>query len=177
MSEVDNTFNSGRKIHPTTLYLVDSKEKNTKLNSFKYGNNRVTFFDETNKNINNISTDEIVKNMLVPYVGLDTKSILNIYEIKTFDELVTWVDDTITSLEYDTVNRIVNIWIKNNLQTKSIDLKNYNDALNSLLFKILKKYKKSNKSEKELSKFIDNWLNKKDLNDFDFDLLGDFLNK
>lgn len=126
--------------------------------------------------------DNYKKYMYVPPIGIPSSFILQIYHVESIDELSTWVSNNYEIKNYYTVNRILNCWIKNNLDT----LKNYNNFLEKIYNKITPYYinetikKKIKNEELELQKetkyFIDYWIGKQNINEFNFDLLGEYLN-
>ena len=61
------------------------------------------------------------------------------------------------------------MWIKDNFS----DLINYNDLIYSLFKKINDKYYKLEHNPDNLKKYIDKWLNTKNINDFEFNLFDD----
>ena len=92
-------------------------------------------------------------------------------------DLIDWIDKQINNdSTYDHVNRLVNVWIKDNF---SILITN-SEILNDIYFKIFKKYWKIKINEKQFKKetntFIKDWIKEKDHEDFDFNLGNDLKN-
>ena len=171
---VDKTYKKGDLyLHP--LSLVVKKVNENKITPTE------TYFDPVKKRYStaiekdnlNFSNYEIQKYMSLPYLNLNYEIILNYYDIDNIDKF-----NNIINLKFNNnhppknIIRIINIWIKNNLH----DLKNYNDYIYSLFKKINDKYYKLEYSKENITKFIDKWLNNKDINDFEFNLFDDIFN-
>ena len=76
-----------------------------------------------------------------------------------------------------TINRVINCWIRVNFET----LKNYNNYLEKINWKIIEfnyhSYIEANESniKKEIKSFIDYWINKHSLDEFNLNLLKDLI--
>ena len=110
--------------------------------------------------------------MQVPEVSLRKDDLLEIYDITNIDSLKSWIENNNTVLLFDTVNRVLNIWIKENLKS----LKNYNNVLIGIIRNILTYHFKTDlkQIDRELYKYIEYWLKKKSYDDFNFNLIMDF---
>ena len=103
------------------------------------------------------------------YRLLDGTNIINI------ENLNRWIDENINVLNFESINRVLNIWMKENLN----DIKLYNNILVNIIKKIIINFEKNIKEkhvDSELKDFIDYWLKKKNSNSFDFNLVQDFKN-
>ena len=89
----------------------------------------------------------------------------------SIDDLNMWFDESINIYNFYKINRILNCWIRTNFDT----LKNHSKNLENIYYKFILKYNKSLSDEKEIKKFINNWIDKKSPDEFDFDLLDDLL--
>jgi hypothetical protein len=154
-------------LHPITLALSrnDSSKRvcPTELH-YKDGKPYYAMPSDENK----LSNMDIQRFMALPYLNLNLGQMLQIYGIVNVDDMVRWVDMMIEADKpYNYIKRIFNIWIHYNLD----DLKENNKIIYSLIKKITKHYKINLKNDTE--KNINEWIKKKDLNDFNFDILGD----
>jgi hypothetical protein len=142
-----------------TKFQIQNKETNI-LNNYK-----------CKQNVNNY------KNYLfVPPIGLSSNDIIQIYDVNSIDKLYNWLNDNIDIINYLTMVRVVNCWIRVNFDT----LKNYNNFLVKIVSKLFKYYF-GNKSEieeldKEIKNYIEYWLNKNNNMDFVLNLIEDFMN-
>jgi hypothetical protein len=162
-------------LHPVTLELRVNKDKYDLVATQPYYNPEIKNFvyeygyNKLKKN-NNI---DLKKFMSLPYLNLDINYMLYLYKINDVDQLMLWLDKEINNKsEYTFINRLLNIWIKYNLEKLQKD----NNILISIYMKIINNYwdKYINKiSENELKKYIDTWLNDIDINDYLFDLGND----
>jgi hypothetical protein len=162
-------------LHPVTLELRVNKDKYNLVATQPYYNPDIKNFvyeyeyDRLKKN-NNI---DLKKFMSLPYLNLDINYMLYLYNINDIDDLTKWLDKEINSkTEYTFINRLLNIWIKYHLE----NLQKNSNILVSIYMKIGNNYwtKYINKiSESEIKKYIDNWINNIDVNDYFFDLGND----
>lgn len=171
---VDKTYKKGDLyLHPLTL--VVKKVEKDKITPTE------TYFDPIKKQYRtviekdnlNFSDYEIQKYMSLPYLNLNYEIILDYYDIGNIDKF-----NNIVNLKINNNNppkniiRIINMWIKSNFN----DLKKYNDYIYSLFKKINDKYYKLEHSSDNVKKYIDKWLNSKDVNEFEFNLFDDIFN-
>lgn len=178
--EISNVPSNTYAMHPINMVLYQNNKNPICLTkNYLDNNNNLKFhYDYKCKNQNNI--DDYKKILYIPPIGLSSIDLLKIYNINSFDELNKWFDDEFNEgTIYISINRILNCWIKNN-----INLFKNNNFLENKIIPIYQKLLtittlKTIKSE-ELKKFMIDWFNKKSSNDFYFDLLGDiviYLNK
>lgn len=178
---VDKTYKKGDSfLHPLTLRIVTNTQQDKITPSEYYYDNITKKIESTKLNIENLdySQYEIQKYMSLPYLNLNYDTIVHFfYEIGDIDKL-----NSIVNLKINNNNppkniiRIINSWIKFNYN----DLKKYNNFIYSLFKKINDKYYKLEYNKDDVIKFIDNWINKKSLEDFEFDIFSDlikFINK
>jgi hypothetical protein len=171
------TVESGTQMmHPISLSWFNNKEKFPLcLTEYFYSDGKLQNFRE-GKCSNSASQGKYNKYMYLPPIGLTSDDLLRIYNIDSIDELISHVKNN-TKKNYLNVNRIVNCWIRVNFQT----LKNYNNSLEKIYLELLNNKKNSklfNKIpniEKEIKDFIDYWIGKHDGNEFELDLLDDFI--
>lgn len=143
------------------------------------------FFDE-NKNLENTTDNKnnVVKNdnpMLAPSLLIDSKNFLVIYDINDINDLILYIDKNIDSKPYDSINRILNFWIRDSFDY----LKKNNKILCNIYYKIFKKYFNYEEiDEKEFTRltvnFINKWFKINNFDDFKLNLGNDlqkFLSK
>jgi hypothetical protein len=186
--EIINLKKNSKLLHPITGEPLTNIDKdNICLTKFKYSpNNAITTYNSY-KCINNL--DNYNKYMYTPPIGISSSDLLKIYSINNnIDDLDNWINNTLNESirpNYFTINRIMNAWIKNNFDT----LKSYNNILEKIYYNLLQLYLDSdiiNKIDKDdiytfknikkdIKNYIDYWFNKKNPNEFDFDLLTDII--
>lgn len=155
-------------LHPITLALSknDSK-KNQRIcpSELHYKNGKPYYAMPSNEN--KLSNMDIQRFMALPYLTLNLYQMLQIYNIITVDDMVTWIDTMLTNNKpYTYVKRILNIWINHNID----DLKKNNKILYSLIKKITTYYKLNIKDKDNIEEKINDWIQTKNVADFDFDL-------
>lgn len=156
-------------IEPITLYPF-KKDKHCATNTLQKFAER-NFLTPCDKDI---KKEDLIKSMLYPSINITSKDIIEIYNVNNIDSLKTWIDKNINK-DFETINRVLNSWIIHNLS----NLKYFNNALIDLIEQILKvhfKDIKKNIIDKELSKFVDYWVKKVDIENFDLNLIIDFKN-
>ena len=155
-------------IHPNTLNIIKNNEKNdicpTKY--YIYNNNKLN--TTTKINCKQKNNNEISKFMLYPSTIINYNEILNIYDIVSFDDLFNNIKNLIQDNKtFETINRILNCWIKNNFD----DLKKKNNILiNIYLYIFNKYYPKINIKELYLTNEINKWFNSQKKYDFNINL-------
>jgi hypothetical protein len=176
-------------LHPISLVWFDnnkSKDEETPvinpmcLTKFNIDNEKKLNFKSNYKCKTDV--DNYKKFLFIPPIGLTSDSLLQIYNIESIDSLQSWVKDNLDSLTYFTINRIINCWIRTNFDT----LRMYNNFLEKIYILLINKFKIGNIYEKiqsgkidinkEIKDFIDYWIGKKEISEFNFDLYGDLIN-
>ena len=165
-------------LHPITLQIIEiDKGDSICPAKFHYDKKNETHSWHTHCKGDDISVENIRKFMVLPYLSLSLDQFLKSYDINTISDLIDWIDKQINNdSTYDHVNRLINVWIKDNF---SILITN-SEILNDIYFKIFKKYWKIKINEKQFRKetntFIKDWIKEKDHEDFDFNLENDLKN-
>ena len=124
--------------------------------------------DEQNKRKN----IDIQKFMALPYLNLSIDQMLMMYEIYSIDDLLRWINTKIEkSTPFSYINRIINIWIKSHYDK----ILKHNKILTKVYLIIYKHYWyklniDDDKLEKLIDNFIDNWVEKHNIDDFFFNL-------
>lgn len=164
-----------KTIHPLTLQVSSHLGKDFKhmcpINAFT--KNKESMIDDCNYQKDQLDSSILYQQMLTPNIIVDNKTILSIYNIDNIQDLSEWVDNNLNNKPFSNINRILNIWIKININ----DLKLFNNALVIIIKKIMLNYDKNIKEKKidtELKDYIDYWVKKIDDNLFEFNLIYDF---
>lgn len=125
------------------------------------------------KNINKYQEQKFFLN---PSLILSSSELLNIYNINSYEDLYNFIKININKkTNFKTINRILNTWIKINLD----DLKIHNNFLENIYLNLFDKYYITlidSKNIKNILKFIKSWILKKTDDDFDFNLGEDLIN-
>jgi len=143
----------------------------TKFQIDKNNNLNISNTYKCNNNLNN----NVKKYLYVPVIGLESIDLLNIYSIYSIESLYEWIINNLINLNLKTINRNINCCIRVNFDT----LKNYNNYLEKIYWKIFeltfKKKTPENETniKKEIKDFIDYWINKHSVDEFNFNLLED----
>lgn len=163
-------------LHPVTLELRVHNENFDVIATQPYYNpESKTFAYEYKSDViaNNKNVD-LRKFMSLPYLNLDINYMLHLYNINDIDQLQLWLDKEIKKdSSFIFINRILNIWIKFNLEDLQ---KNYNILVpiyKKIGTKYWSKYMDKNDSENKMIKFISDWINNIEIDDFFFDLGND----
>ena len=178
LGSISKTYKKGDIfLHPLTLQFKTVTKDNTTPTNFYYDKNQDKI-SMTKTNINEgYSNEEIQKYTSLPYLNLDTDLLIYFYDIDTIDKFNKNINLKLdNNTPPDNLIRIINIWIKYNFD----DLKKHNNYLSSLFSKINDKYYNLNYDKNKVNQYIDNWINNKNINDFEFNLFADifkFINK
>ena len=171
-----NILKTGSKgIHPLTL------EPSRNIEIFKTVATQFFIGEEDNKQIFEnyapITTKNLIKsrndkeNMESPDLSLPMTDYLKIYNIDSYDELITSLKNMINKdVIENTIFRIVNIYVRIEFN----ELKKINNTLIKI-FKIIFKNKKVEDDE-FIKKFLENWFEKNNKDDFRLNICNDFKN-
>jgi hypothetical protein len=167
-------YNDEMGIHPNTLFLTKNVGILSCPTKYYYEDNILKM--TKNSSCKDISKYHEQKFFLTPSLILSSTELLNIYNIHAVDDLNNFIKININKkTNFKTINRILNSWIKNNLD----DLKNHNDFLENIYLNLFNEYYISlsdNKNIKKILKFIKSWILKKTDDDFNFNLGEDLIN-
>jgi hypothetical protein len=154
-------------LHPITLELIlnegPKKICPTELHYNKGKPYTVAPIEVVDKS--NLSDRDIQSYMTVPYLNLNIEQMLSIYKIDSIDSMIKWLDDNINdnNKPIETINRILMVWIRLNFD----ELKDNNRILISIYKKINNKFfTKGTFNEEEISKKINNWFKKTNIDTF-----------
>jgi hypothetical protein len=173
--EISNIPANSRVMEPLFLKLTNFVPNQTCLTKLDLNNNKNLTYYNNYKCVSNVN--DYKKYLYIPPIGISSNSLLKIYDIDSIDELTllydTYSDGTIN---YITFNRILNCWIKNN-----VDFLKNNNFLEKIYYKLLSTFLNpkiiSNINlEKEIKEYINKLLINKSYDKFDFDLLDDMIN-
>ena len=168
---VDKTYKKGDLyLHPLTL-VVNKVEKDKITPTEPYFDPvKRQYSTVIEKDNLNFSDYEIQKYMSLPYLNLNYEIILDYYDIGNIDKFNNLINLKINNNNPPkNIIRIINIWIKYNLS----DLKKSSNYIHNLFKKVNEKYYKLDYNIDNLKKYIEKWLNTKNVNDFEFNLFND----
>lgn len=162
--------------HPITLQFIKNESKsNNILYPTEFFDDGFEFRKARTLERNYTLQEDTQQFMVLPYLNITLDTILNLYKVNSIDDLVNWVNIRINeNTPFKNVNRIINIWIKNNFNI----IRKNNNIFNKIYLNIYRKYWSNFKIKNEdieniISKYIDSWVSKKDIKDFKFDLGND----
>jgi hypothetical protein len=174
-NEVTNVEPNNQLLHPISTQWIDTKNLVNPICLTKF-----QILNKETSILNNYSCKQPVNNyksfLLLPPIGLSSDDVLRIYDVDSIDKLYGWLSENIEHINYLTIVRIVNCWIKVNYDT----LKNYNN----FLVKIINKLFRFNfgdelvieQIDKEIRDYIQYWMNKNNGSEFKLSLIDDFMN-
>ena len=161
-----STDNNTRML--TKNYILNNKLVNTKIITNNNFNLKIVDSKLDNHNHNR-------KYMLYPSVILSSESILQLYEIETIDDLIETVNNYIkNNKNFYSINRILNVFIKNNLD----DLKKNNGIINKIIIDLFNNYYpefKIKNNEKKIIDYIKLWFKNQNENHFHFNLFNNII--
>lgn len=151
------------------IYSNTSNQDSTTLESFENNMNYLSnFYLQKNKYQDPIEYDAFEKkNMLIPNILITYKDYLKYFNIQNITE---FINENIDNYSFNTLNRILNCWIRDNL----FELKGNNNILDNIYIILFTKYKYEllniNNIETIIRDHIETWVQKKYYNSFFFDL-------
>ena len=134
-------------IHPNsllTIYNNFDKKKICPINEF---NNKFNYLP----NCDQISDDQLLKNLITPHLFIDELNLLKFYDIENIDDLIKWIDENKNKKSFETVKRLLNLFIQLNLN----NIKIYHKLLIEIIKNIILYYFKYD--EKIINKEIDSF--------------------
>lgn len=170
-----------QRLHPISSQLINPTTLTNPicLTKFQILNNKTEIWNTYKCKTNN---NDYKSFLFVPPIGLTAPDIIKIYDVDSIDKLYNWLNKhlDITDLtnnlnvNYLTLVRLVNCWIRVNFET----LKNYNNILIKIISKIFTFYWGDDVNipeiNKEISNYIDYWMNKKSDSEFRLNIIDDF---
>jgi hypothetical protein len=173
--EIINVPTKTQLLHPISSTWIHNRETNPIcLTKFHIVNNESKILNKSKcKTYQNNYKDYLY----TPPIGLSSTDLLIIYNINSIDNLKNWVKENINLLNYFTLNRGINCWIRVNYDT----LKNYNNFLEKIIKKIITKHYRIESDttitnlETEIKNYIDYWIQKNTLIENQLDLVNDFI--
>lgn len=173
-NEIVNILPNSRIMDPIFSKLTNFIPQQTCLKKLDLDNNKNLTNYNKYKCITNLN--DYKKHLYIPPIGITSNTLLKIYDIDTIDDLNLLYDQyNDGTINYITFNRVLNCWIKNN-----IDFLKNNNFLEKIYYKLLSIYlnpkiiSKIN-LEKEIKEYINTILTKKSYDMFEFDLLDDMI--
>ena len=173
--EIVNINPDSQTLHPISTQWIDTKNIVNPI--------CLTKFQILNKETKILNSYQCKTNpnhyksfLFIPPIGLTSNDMLQIYDVDSIDKLHTWLNENIGEVNYLTLVRLVNCWIRVNFET----LKNYNNFLVKIISKLFKFYfgNEVNITEldKEIKDYINYWMNKNTGTEFKLSLIDDFMN-
>lgn len=174
-NEIATIESNKQLLHPISGQWVDTKYFTNPicLTKFQILNKETSILNNypCKQNVNNYKTY-----LFVPPIGLSSDDVLRIYDLDSIDKLYNWLLENMEKINYFTIVRIVNCWIKVNFET----LKNYNNFLVKIISKLVKfnfgDTQPVKDLDKEIKDFIEYWMNKNNGTEFNLNLIEDFIN-
>ena len=99
-------------LHPTGLYILQNENENNKLCPI---NNYIENLESVKICFENPSIEVLTNHMRVPDINIQGDNLLLFYKITNIDSLIKWIDQHLEETIF-TINRVLNLWIKENLQ-------------------------------------------------------------
>lgn len=160
-------------LNPLTLKIEKNDLKNplylTKF-FFDDNNNLINYKVENPKNQTDAS-----KFMLTPSLLIQSNELIKLYGIIDITTLIEFVDNNIDNIYFDSLNRIINCWIRDNFS----QLQKTNKVLINIYIKLFIKFYNFNIDNKSLTKvielFIIKWFKDKNKNNFFLNLGNDLI--
>ncbi len=150
-------------LHPITLELsknVSSKKICPSTFYYKDG----SLFTFINRDDTNLTDKDIQSYMALPYLNLNIENMLKIYNINDIDSFVSNINKMISMKKpFNTINRIINIWIRQNYN-ELIDNYGILEAIYNKLAKVYFPKKKINNED------IKKWFKNNKFDNFHLDL-------
>lgn len=177
MSNIGNGVEQGEEFaHPNYLkFLKNNRHSIVYPTNFIVKDYDLISYDMDPKNYKKISKEKEKEIFLIPPIVLDYKSLLNINYIESIDDLIEFVNKNIKDKKnFDTINRIVNCWIKKNFD----NLKKYNKILIDIYYNLFSNYYEhliTENFKNICQKFIIVWFKKKKENEFKLNLGNDLI--
>ena len=167
-------------LHPELISVIKIEkpsENNNQKNKLcvinkNFSTDVADMFTDNYINYQEISEKEEISNINISTMNLNNNLLLSFYKISDIDSLKEFIDNNLNFKDFEEMNRLLNFWILENLKS----LKKFNYTLFSIIKKILLKFTKIPEKHlnKELENYIDYWVNKKNSDDFYFNLIDDF---
>lgn len=172
IKNISNEIISGDSLlDPNKLsYFYNDHENNVCLTKFYLKNNLIK---NSSQQCSDKSINEIIKLLSIPSLIIHYDTILEVYNIKSINDLISFIDESIKdNLTFTFINRVINSWIRQNFD----DLKQFNKILikiNYIIFNFFFKILIISKEKfyKDTSKFISYWIENNNINNFNLNLI------
>lgn len=175
-NEISNINPNTYDMHPITLETINNNtDTSLCLTKYNLKNNKLSILKY------NCKTESNTRNqyMYIPPIGITAKDILEIYNIKSIDQLSEYINqDKLNDNQYK-IERIINAWIRENFDT----LKAHNNYLENICYKMIEVFypniygsKHAENLDKDIKKYIDYWIGINNVNNFSLDLIVDLYN-
>jgi hypothetical protein len=152
-------------LDPMTLQIRKNiSNKKLYITKFFFDDNFDLINYDLNKPKKNIDEK---KNMLIPSLIIDYNELLKLYKV---ENIIEFIDLNLENKTYNFLNRILNCWIRENLN----DLKKNHQILIDIYVNIINKFYKSVNREK-IIKYLKVWFKKKNDDSFFINLGNDLI--
>jgi hypothetical protein len=174
-NEILNINPNSQTLHPVSSQWINTSNLTNPicLTKFQLVNKEIEIFNnyKCKSDVNNYK-----QYLYLPPIGLSSNDLLKIYDIESIDRLNNWINSNLTINNFINLKRLLNCWIRINYET----LKNYNNFLEKICIKIIgiilgDELKKIDNIEKESKYYVDYWINKNKGNEFELDIINDFI--
>jgi len=160
-------------LHPLTLQIGTKTDNNPEYATELYYKDGKPQFTKESSEFIKYSKEQLQTFMALPYLNLSPETILNIYNIKSPDDLIEFIKNEITNnTPTDNIYRIINLWIYNNFN----DLVKYNNILTKIIEIINTHIWKYNVTKDSINDYIKLWFSKVNVNDFNFNFIKNIQN-
>jgi len=141
-----------------------------------------SYYFDNDKKLTNYTSEkpkefiDMKKIMLTPPLLINHNELLKIYNIYNINILIEFIDDNIETKLFDSLNRIINCWIRQNFN----QLIKTNKILIPIYFKLFKKFYNfnidDNNFNKDIKLYLIKWFKLKKSTDFFLNLGQDLIN-
>jgi len=128
-------------------------------------------YNNYRKHINTNTNNDTLK--YVDPIIIKYNDILEIYNIVDINDLEKWIKKNLNEINFFTINRIINSWIRFNLNTFKKHPKYVIFIINYILKFYLKEIGELNKKSKVIESYIVKWLKNKNNKEYDLNLYYD----
>lgn len=165
--------NKDSYLHPNTLLLNEVYDEDNYPTKYYLKNNKI-FYNMVSDKYKENNNKSLIKYMLYPSTVLAYNEILNLYDIISYEDLFDKIKELINyDKPYDSINRILNSWIRLNYK----DLKKNNKILTNIYMYIYDYYYSLvDINDSDVENEIRKWFSSHKQSNFELNL-GDYIIK